>query len=86
MLRQDLILGEPHLHRVLATYVDYHNHTRPQQGLDQECPALFAGSTASDGPGERRDILGGVLHVNNGTLRSADGLLARYDPRVTDLL
>jgi len=57
-----LILNERHLHRVLATYVDYYNHARPHQGLAQECPVLLVRSTARDGPVERRDILGGVLH------------------------
>ena len=57
-----LILNERHLHRVLATYVDYYNHARPHQGLDQECPVPLVRNTAREGPVERRDILGGVLH------------------------
>ncbi len=57
-----LIVGERHLHRVLATYESYYNQDRPHQGLDQNCPVPFQRSTASDGPIERRDILGGVLH------------------------
>ena len=32
-----LILGERHLHRVLTVYLDYYNHVRPHQGLEQQC-------------------------------------------------
>ena len=56
-----LILGEGHLYRVLTAYVDYFNHARPHQGIDQRCPVPLA-STARDGPIERRDSLGGLLH------------------------
>ncbi|CAA9356409.1 MAG: Mobile element protein, partial [uncultured Chloroflexia bacterium] len=56
-----LILNERHLNRVLTTYVDYYNHARPHQGIDQRCPIpLESGIRA--GPIERRDILGGVIH------------------------
>ena len=57
-----LVLGERHLHRVLTAYVDYYNHARPHQGIDQQCPVPLVRSTARDGPIERRDILSGVLH------------------------
>jgi len=57
-----LILGEGHLDRVLTAYVDYSNDARPHQGIDQRCPVSLGGSAARDGPIERRDILGGVLH------------------------
>ena len=57
-----LILGERHLDQVLTAYVDYYNHARPHQGIDQQCPTPLRGSAARDGPIERRDILGGVLH------------------------
>jgi transposase InsO family protein len=56
-----LIVSERHLHRVLTTYVDYYNHARPHQGIDQQCPIRLVGA-ARDGPIKRRDILGGVLH------------------------
>ena len=55
-----LILGEGHLQRVLVAYVDYYNHARPHQGIDQRCPVPL-GNTARDGPIEWRDSLGGVL-------------------------
>ena len=60
-----LILGEGHLDRVLTAYVDYSNDARPHQGIDQRCPVSLGGSAARDGPIERRDILGGVLHDYN---------------------
>ena len=56
-----LILGEWHLRRVLSTYVDYYNHARPHQGIDQQCPVPL-GRMPKAGPIERRDILGGILH------------------------
>jgi hypothetical protein len=56
-----LILNERHLHRVLIAYIDYYNHARPHQGIDQCCPVPIE-SGARDGPIARRDILGGVLH------------------------
>ena len=56
-----LIVGERHLHRVLTAYLDDYNHARPHQGIDQQCP-ISVDSVAQDGPIERRDILGGVLH------------------------
>jgi len=60
-LDQLLILGEGHLRRVLTEYVAYYNRARPHQGLGQQCPVRREGA-ARDGPIERRDILGGVLH------------------------
>ncbi len=56
-----LVLGEWHLRRVLAAYVEYYNHARPHQGLGQQCPVARE-NVARDGPIQRRDILGGVLH------------------------
>jgi putative transposase len=57
-----LILGQGHLRRVLIAYLEYYNHARPHQGIDQQCPVPLVRSAARDGPIERRDILGGVLH------------------------
>ncbi len=56
-----LIVNEGHLHRVLTAYVDYYNQARPHQGIDQQCP-IPLGARPREGPIERRDILGGVLH------------------------
>ncbi len=57
-----LIFSEGHLCRVLIAYLEYYNHARPHQGIDQQCPVPLVRSAARDGPIERRDILGGVLH------------------------
>ncbi len=57
-----LILGERHLARVLTAYTDYYNHARPHQGIEQRCPVPLIPGAAREGPIERRDILGGVLH------------------------
>ncbi|HSH79977.1 MAG TPA: integrase core domain-containing protein [Herpetosiphonaceae bacterium] len=57
-----LIVGERHLHRVLTTYETYYNHARPHQGIDQQCPVPLQRSITGDGPIERRDLVGGVLH------------------------
>ena len=57
-----VILNERHLQWVLTTYVDYYNSARPHQGIEQRCPIPLGPSAARDGPIERRDILGGVLH------------------------
>ncbi len=57
-----LIFSEGHLRRVLTAYITYYNHARPHQGIDQQCPVPLGRSRARDGPVERRDMLGGVLH------------------------
>jgi transposase InsO family protein len=57
-----LIRNERHLHRVLTTYVEYYNHARPHQGIDQRCPSRLLSSTTRAGPIERRAILGGIIH------------------------
>ncbi len=56
-----LILGERHLHRVVTANVEYYNHARPHQGIEQQGPVPLEWA-ARDGPIERRDLLGGVLH------------------------
>jgi hypothetical protein len=62
---QMLMLNARHLHRVLTRYVDDDNHARPGhprgEGIDQQCPTPL-GRAPSDGPVERRDLWGGVLH------------------------
>ncbi len=56
-----LIVSEAHLRRVLREYVDYFNHARPHQGIDQAIPA--GGKCAGgDGPVRCRDVLGGIIH------------------------
>jgi putative transposase len=60
-LDQLLILNERHLLRVLTTYVDFYNLRRPHQGLGQRCPSSPPCSL-SDGPVQRHDVLGGIIH------------------------
>ena len=57
-----LVVGERHLQRVLTAYLAYYNQARPHQGIAQQCPVPLQRSSARDGPLERRDILGGLLH------------------------
>jgi hypothetical protein len=56
-----LALNDNHLHRVLKEYAQYYNHDRPHQGLGQNFPASGI-SRRKDGPIQRRDVLGGVIH------------------------
>ena len=56
-----LIAGEAHLRRVLTEYVNFYNHARPHQGLEQRCP-VAPPPPVRDGPVCRRDRLGGLLH------------------------
>src|SRR3712207_2073109 len=44
-----LIVGEAHLHRVLAVYVSFYNQDRPHQGLDQ-CTPVPAPPPVNPGP------------------------------------
>ncbi len=59
-LDQVLILNERHLHRVLKEYVEYFNHARPHQGIDQQIPA--GDKRGGDGQIHRRGVLGGIIH------------------------
>jgi transposase InsO family protein len=56
-----LILNESHLCRVLKEYLEYYNHARPHQGIDQGFPVSGPIRTQR-GPVRRRDVLGGVIH------------------------
>jgi transposase InsO family protein len=56
-----LILNESHLCRVLKEYLEYSNHARPHQGIDQGFPVSGPIRTPR-GPVRRRDVLGGVIH------------------------
>jgi putative transposase len=60
-LDQILILNEIHLRRVLKEYVEYYNHARPHQGIDQHFP-VSGPFRSTKGPVRRLDILGGVIH------------------------
>lgn len=56
-----LILNERHLKHVLREYDQYYNHARPHQGLEQQIPTSTSHQPGKV-PGQRRDILGGLLH------------------------
>jgi putative transposase len=56
-----LILGGRRLHRTLATYCQFYNERRPHQGLAQQCPNPLPRGP-SEGPVQRRDVLGGIIH------------------------
>ena len=56
-----LVLNDNHLHRVLKEYAQYYNHDRPYQGLGQHFPVSGL-SRRKDGPIQRRDVAGGVIH------------------------
>jgi putative transposase len=60
-LDQLLILDQRHLRRVLVEYIEFYNHSRPHQGLNQNIP-LAPLNTVSDGPIGRRDFLAGIIH------------------------
>jgi transposase InsO family protein len=60
-----LVLGDRHLRRVLAEYVEYFNHHRAHQGLGQRVPAPpdpAGGSRRTDGPIVAVPILDGLHH------------------------
>ena len=57
-----LILGEPHLRKVLAEYARHYNGHRPHQGLQQEPPLRQPGHAVDiTARIERRQVLGGLI-------------------------
>jgi putative transposase len=59
-LNQLLIFNETHLRRVLKEYVDYYNHARPHQGLNQQIP--IQPSVILSGAVRCRNVLGGLTY------------------------
>ena len=59
-LNQMLIVNDAHLRRVLKEYIDYYNHARPHQGLNQRIPVQPA--LISSGEVRCRHVLGGLIH------------------------
>lgn len=61
-----LIMSEAHGERVLREYVQYYNHRRPHQGIDQCIPAPLSEKRGARplarSPVCRRDVLGGIIH------------------------
>lgn len=56
-----IVVNQRHLHSVLTEYIDYYNNARPHQGIGQQTPIMQL-HLPSDGPIQRRDVLGGIIH------------------------
>jgi len=56
-----LIINQTHLRCVLKEYVNYYNHHRPHQGINQQFP-ISAPRHNRNGPVRQRNILGGIIH------------------------
>ena len=54
-------INQNHLRRVLKEYVNYYNHHRPHQGINQQFP-ISGPMLNRNGPVRRRNILGGIIH------------------------
>jgi Integrase core domain len=50
-----------HLRHVLEAYVTHYNQARPHQGIGQRAPIPFD-ARSRQGPVQRRDVLGGLIH------------------------
>ncbi len=59
-----LILNQRQLHRVVKEYVNYHNETRPHQGIGQRRPGRFDTPALPQPVGKvsAKPILGGLHH------------------------
>ena len=54
-------INQNHLRRVLKEYVNYYNHHRPHQVINQQFP-ISGPKHNRNGPVRRRNILGGIIH------------------------
>jgi transposase InsO family protein len=58
-----LIFERRHFERLLIEFIEYYHEARPHQGLGRRRPHEPAGEILlADGPVERGDLLGGLLH------------------------
>jgi putative transposase len=59
-----LVRNAGHLRRVLSAYLDHYNTARPHRGLKLQIPIEATGPAThtDDGPIERTDVLGGLIH------------------------
>jgi len=56
-----LIWNEAHLRRTLNDFVDYYNHARPHQGLEQQFPVPST-RPKTEGDITFRQVLGGIIN------------------------
>ena len=57
-----IVLGEDHLLRLLAEYVEYYNHARTHQSLDGNSPVPREVESPANGRVVARTYLGGLHH------------------------
>jgi putative transposase len=62
LLDHFFILNERHLYRILKEYIQYFNHERPHQGIEQALPVPAAVPPLSKGKIVPFPILGGLHH------------------------
>lgn len=70
-----LIINGAHLRQVLIEFVDFYNHRRPHQSLDQQSPIPRTEPTTT-GKVELRQILGGIINDYHRTLGTTAVCLA----------
>jgi transposase InsO family protein len=59
-----IILHSHQLHHIVRAYVEYYNHSRPHQGIEQRVPAQFPRTyPPSSGPIIAAPVLGGLHHT-----------------------
>ena len=56
-----LIINQTHLNRVLDSYINYDESSRPHQGLDQQTP-IPRQSIPYSGQVRKRAVLGGIIN------------------------
>ncbi len=61
-----LVINEAHLRRVLKTFIDYYNQSRPHQGLAQRMPIPSQQPIVTSGPVQRNKVLGFISDYYRG--------------------
>ncbi len=57
-----IVLGERHLHRLVAQYVRHYNRSRTHLGLGKDCPVHREVESPANGPVKSEPVLGGLHH------------------------
>ena len=57
-----VLLGEGSLRHAVSEYVEFYNHERPHQGLENKLVVSQLSETATKGPVKVRSRLGGLLN------------------------